>query len=173
METEKVSIRHTFTDTERLALGEDQARLLLKTDELEASLKSAKTQIQAQIDECAAKIRGVSSKLRDHTEFRDVDCMIMDHRINGTRHVVRMDTGHVVKARKLRPDECQVELTTEPAKEFIAIALCPVDDRAVDADFIDLKIFDDEFEVLRKCPDIKLRDIPKMIGEKKEQKSKK
>jgi hypothetical protein len=173
METEKISIRHTFTDGERLELGEEQARLLMKQDELEAQLKSAKTQIQAQIDAAEAETRAISSKLRDRAEFRNVECLILDHRINGMHHVVRMDSGHVVKARKLRPEECQQTLTTEPPKEFIAIALCPVDDQAVEAELIELKIVDDEFEVLRKCPDVKLRDMPKAISEKKEPKPKK
>src|SRR5260370_40066831 len=123
METEKVNIRHAFTDTERLSLGEEQARLLGKKDELDASLIAVKRQKQADIDETEACIRRGSSKLRDHAELRDNDCLVMDHRaVNGTRHVVRMDTGHVVKARSLRPDETQQKLTTEEPKQFGALA---------------------------------------------------
>lgn len=160
METEKISIKHTFSDQERISLGEEQAELLGKQDELEATLKSAKTQIQAQIDSCEAQVRAVSSKLRSRYEFRDVECLVMDHRISGYRHMVRADNGHVVKVRRLRADECQIKISDAAPSNYVAIALLPVDDRATDGDFIELKIHEDEFELLRKLPDVTLRDIP-------------
>lgn len=164
MQTERTNIKHTFSDDERLALGDQQAQLLSKQDELEAQLKSAKAQIQAQIDSAEAEIRAVSSKLRARYEFRDVECIVMDHRVNGTRHMVRTDTGHVVASRKLRPDEMQIELSDSEPQSFVAIAALPVDDRAIDADFVELPVFEDEFEALRHCPDVRMRDIPPMLG---------
>ena len=161
METEKVTIKHSFSDTERLALGEEQSELLGKSDELEATLKSAKAQIQAEIEACEANIRTVSTKLRSRYMMRSVDCMILDHRVHGMRHIIRMDNGHVVKARKLAPHETQIKLTTEEPAPFVAIALLVVDDRAVDADWIELHVLQAEWDILRVLPDVKTRDIPK------------
>jgi hypothetical protein len=161
METEKVIIKHSFSDEERLTLGEEQSELLGKQDELEATLKSAKAQIQAQIDAGEANIRTVSGKLRARYEMRNVDCILMDHRIKGMRHVVRIDTGHVVKGRKLAPHETQTTLTTE---EYVAIAMLPVDDRAVDSDFLELHVFQEEFDILRALPHVQMRDIPLAIS---------
>jgi hypothetical protein len=164
METEKVIIKHSFSDEERLVLGEEQSELLGKQDELEATLKSAKAQIQAQIEAGEANIRTVSGKLRSRYEMRNVDCILMDHRIKGMRHVVRIDTGHVVKGRKLAPHETQISLTTEKPAEYVAIALLPVDDRAVDSDFLELHVFQEEFDILRVLPDVQMRDIPLAIS---------
>jgi hypothetical protein len=161
METEKVTIKHTFSDMERLALGEEQSEFLGKLDELEATLNSAKKQIQAQIAEAEAHVRGISSKLRVRYDMRSVECMILDHRVHGMRHIIRMDNGHVVKARKLAPHETQIKLTTEEPAPFVAIALLMVDDRAVDADWIELLVLQVEFDILRALPDVSMRDIPK------------
>lgn len=176
METETVNINHKFSDPERLALAEEQSRLLSKQDSLDAKLKCATTQIKAEIAECIERIRVVSTKLLNKHEFKDVECLILDHRRDGERHVVRMDTGHVVKVRKLRADERQIKLpgvNGEPQKDYVAIAYCQVDDNAVEADVVELRVYDDEFEVLRKCPDVILRDVPRMVEsatpEKKEQ----
>jgi hypothetical protein len=167
MQTEKVAIKHSFTDVERLSLGEEQSELLGKQDELEATLKSAKTQIQAQIDACDASIRSVSSKLRSRYEMRNVECILMDNRVPGFRYVVRLDNGHVATSRKLRADEMQMKLEEGTPRMFVAIALLPVDADTVDAEAVEVKVFEDEFEALRALPDVKMRDIPASLGEGK------
>jgi hypothetical protein len=157
MEIERLPVRHTFTDQERLELGEQQARLLLKSDELEATLKSVKAQVQAQIEECDAGIRVVSSKFRDRSEFRDIDCLALDHRINGMRHLIRTDTGHVVKVRKLSPYEQQQKLLPdEEPQPYVATGTFPVDDNTVETDFLLLNLYADEVELLKNCPDVRL-----------------
>ena len=161
MNTEKVSIKHTFTDEERLALGEEQSQLLGKQDELEAQLKSAKTQIQAQIDAGEANIRNVSSKLRTRYEMRQTECILMDHRIPGMRYTVRTDNGHVATGRKLRSDEMQVKITDEPPEKYVAIGTFPVDAEEVDAEELELKVFADELELLQKIEELKFKRIPR------------
>jgi hypothetical protein len=45
----------------------------------------------------------------------------------------------------------------------VAIALLVVDDRAVDADWIELHVLQAEWDILRVLPDVKMRDIPKAL----------
>lgn len=173
METEKVNIKHSFTNIEQLAFGREQAQQLGKKDELESQLKSAKTQFQSQIDVCSASIRVVSNRLMTGYEMRDVDCIVMDNRVPGYRHLVRMDDGHIARVRKLQAHERQMKINEGLPVEFTAIIMFPVDDQDYEGDYVELHVVDEEFEMLRTLPDLKVRDLPKaMLGEKQAKKSK-
>lgn len=173
METEKVNIKHSFSKEEQLGFGRDQAQLLGKKDELESQLKSAKTQIQSQIDECSASIRVVSNRLITGYQMRDVECIIMSDRIPGMRHSVRLDTGHVARVRKLAAHERQLKITDTAPKEFVAIGLFPIDDEGYQGEFDELPVIDEEFELLRGIVDIAFRDMPKaLLAEKAAKKAK-
>ena len=163
--TDKLQIRHSFSDSERLALGEEQCKALGKLDELEAHLKAVATMIKAEIEGQKAAIRVVSSKLNSKYEMRDIQCAICDHRIPGCRLVVRLDTGHVVKRRKLEPHEMQIKLTDEAPPPYVAIALLQVDDESVkDVDAIEIHVYEDEYDALRALPDVRMRSVPKAIA---------
>ena len=168
MKIETVSIKHSFTDAERLQLGEDQSNLLMRKDTLEAQLKATSTQMKADIEACQGQIRAVSSRLSSRYEMRNVECLLMDHRKPGVRFGVRTDNGHVATFRKLRADEMQVNLTDETPEEYIAIGIFPVDSENFDGDFVDLHVFASEFEALRTLPDVTFRDLPvALIGDAK------
>lgn len=163
METEKVNIKHSFTNIEQLAFGREQAQQLGKKDELESQLKSAKTQFQSQIDVCSASIRVVSNRLMTGYEMRDVDCIVMDNRVPGYRHLVRIDNGHVARVRKLAAHDRQMKITETAPTAFAAIVMFPVDDEDHEHDYVELQVTDDEFEILRSLPDLKIRDLPKAM----------
>lgn len=172
METEKVNIRHSFTNSEQLVFGREQAQLLGKKDELESQLKSAKTQFQSQIDVCSASIRVVSNRLMTGYEMRDVDCIVMDNRILGYRHLVRIDTGHISRVRKLAPHERQMKIQESEPSAFAAIVMFPVDDNDYEPDYVELHVTEEEFELIRNLPDLKIRDVPKSISERSAKKAK-
>jgi hypothetical protein len=168
MKTEKVSIKHSFTDQERLALGEDQSRKLMEKDTLEATLSATTKQIKADIDACQAGIRVISGKLSSRWEMRTVECILMDHRQPGMRYTVRLDNGHISSGRKLRPDESQMEITETP-DNYCAIGLFPVDAENIDGDFLELQILTSEFESVRTLADVQIRNLPTaLIGDAKE-----
>ena len=169
MITDRVSIKHSFTDAERLELGENQSNLLMRKDTLEAHLSATTKQIKADVDACQAQIRSVSNKLSSRYEMRNVECILMDHRTPGMRYGVRADNGHVATGRRLRPDEMQIGLTEETPEAYMAIGVFPVDAETIDGDFVELHVFAAEFEALHGCTDVKFRDLPvALLGDAKE-----
>jgi len=168
MKTEKLSIKHSFTDAERLQLGEDQSNALMQKDTLEAQLSATSKQMKANIEECQAKIRGISSRLSARYEIRAVECILMDQRVPGMRHAVRTDTGHITIARKLRPDEMQMELSEAVPEGYVAIGMFPVDADNIESDFLELHVLNEEFEALRGIDGLRFRPLPAaLIGDAK------
>ncbi len=154
MKTEDVSIKHLLTEHEVAQLAREQSRALGEVGVLESELSSIKKDYGSRADGLAAKIRGMSSKIESGFEIRSVKHLILDERPDAYRTLVRLDTGHISKRRKLEPHERQQTITEAEPKPYICSALLQVDDPAWDVQAVQLHVHEDEFEARKGLPDV-------------------
>ena len=175
MHTEEVNIKHSITDKEMAALARLQSEQLQSRSVAERELESIRTAYKARIVEAEASVARTSAIIQAGFEMRNIRCIIMNERPEGYCTTVRMDTGHIVRRRKLEQAERQVKLT-EVYDPFVAAAVLVIDDEGWDAENFQLLVRQDEFDSLRQLPDVKMVDLPKTraaLPEPKDDKKKK
>jgi hypothetical protein len=171
LKTESVSIQHRFDDKDLAGLAHDQARAHGRKSTLELDLKAASGDFKARIAAAAAEISSIAARINSGFEMRSVDCLLADHgHEEGYRLVIRLDNGHITRRRKLAPKESQLEFSagqttypdaTDPLRQYCAAALLPVDDKDWDlgtATAVLVRLYEEEFEALRKLPDVRMTD---------------
>jgi hypothetical protein len=158
MKTESVSIQHRFDDKDLAELARDQARAHGRKSTLELELKSVVGDYKARVAQAAAEMSSLSARINSGFEMRSIDCMIADEREEGYRFVIRLDNGHITRRRKLAPEERQIKLTETPPEQYMGAAILPVDDESWEVENYLVRLFADEFDVLRKLPDVKMTD---------------
>lgn len=159
MKTEAVSLKHSFDNKDLAALAQQQARAYASKQTLELEAKSVATDFKGRVAQAAAEMSSLSARISAGFEMRTLDCLIADEREEGYRLVVRLDTGHIVKRRKLTPEERQIKLTDTPPEQYVAAALLPVDCKEDwDVEMFLVRLFAEEFDALRKLPDVKMTD---------------
>jgi hypothetical protein len=86
------------------------AEKLLERERLEAKLRAVTAELRARIKESQKELYRLLLQSAQQKAERPVEC---EQRINyrlGTCEIVRLDTGEIVEARALTPDERQLEL---------------------------------------------------------------
>ena len=145
-----LSIKHRYSDHEMAELARTQSRKLAEKGVLESELGAVKKDFAGRIETCDAQVKSLSARISANFEYRNQKCLLLDERPDGFRISIRLDTGRIVKRRKLSPEERQVELTTEEPEPYVAIAMLPVDDEDWhDVDLYQCPVKQDEFEALR------------------------
>lgn len=157
MKTESVSIQHRFDDKDMAELARDQARAHGRKTTLELELKSVVGDYKARVAQAAAEMSSLSARINSGFEMRSTECLIADEREEGYRLVIRLDTGHITRRRKLAAEERQIELTETP-KQYVGAAILPVDDESWEVEAYMVRLYADEFDALRKLPDVKMTD---------------
>lgn len=158
MITESVSVRHTFDQRDLAEMARDQARVHGRIETLSLEYKGVAGDFKARIAGAAAEMSGLTARINSGFEMRSVDCLVLDEREEGYRFVVRLDTGHIVRRRKLAQEERQLTLTTKKPRQYVAAAILPVDDEEWKVEAYLTRLYEDEFEALRKLPDVKMTD---------------
>jgi hypothetical protein len=159
---DEVSVKHTLSDKDLADLAREQARNLDRLDGLKKELEHTKKQYGATISEHEAAVQRVTAKIHSGFEHRNVMCLLLDHRPEGYRLVVRIDTAHIVKRRRL--DEAdhvgQLKLIEGAAPQAMCIATLAVDDESWEADFTEVLLYEDEWELLRHVEGLATRPVP-------------
>jgi hypothetical protein len=147
--TETVSLEHKFSDQEIAVLARKQSEALNEIASLEDRLSSFKKQIGSTIDEKKANIRGVSQKIQTGSEWRDIRCLFLKEQPVGWRIGIRLDTARIVKARRLRHDERQMELTEgQEVEHQVASTILQVDAPDLGVEVLEVFLTQKELEVL-------------------------
>lgn len=83
---------------------------LLERERLEAELKSVTAELRAKIRDTQKEFLRLVVASAQAVEERPVECEQKTNYKLGTVEVVRLDTGEIVEARELKPEEKQLEL---------------------------------------------------------------
>jgi hypothetical protein len=105
---------YKFTEDEIKELGKSLAKAFSDHSEAEGHLKSASTQIKAELSALEGNMTMMSEKIRSGYEHRNIDCRKeFDYRL-GTVTITRLDTGEVVEERPMDAEETQRKLDLQP-----------------------------------------------------------
>lgn len=110
------SLKCRLSRDEKLIIGQTMSDAQRKIKELEAALKSAQKQIQADITAQKAIMDGCADKINSGYEFRNVRCEVRKNRTRKTIETIRLDTYEVTQSRQMSKEE-QQELPLEPGSE--------------------------------------------------------
>lgn len=159
MKTDSISMKHLYNDPELAQLSRDIANALNRRSSLEAEFDSVKQDFKAQITAQEALVASLSARVSSGFEMQSIKCLLLDERPAGYRLVVRLDTGHVYRRRKLDPEERQMKITDQAPPEYVATALLRVDDEGWDVDVAQVPLYLDELEALRELADVTIQVI--------------
>lgn len=99
------NLKYVYSEEERVALSIDLATCNNKLTALENEKKTYVSQIAASINEHKERIAGLSNKVANGYEFREVECEVTFNKPkNGRKTIVRMDTGEEWEEAMLAED---------------------------------------------------------------------
>ena len=96
-----------LSDDEVREYGIELARKHTEAEGLEGKKKSFNDQIKADISKVTADISGLSSKISNGYEFKDVECEEHYDYDEETVSIIRLDTGEVETSRKMNSNDLQ------------------------------------------------------------------
>lgn len=101
-------LRCVFSDDEQVEHGKLIARAAQKWSELEQQKKEIDAQIKGEIEQQKSIVQRLSSAISMGYEYRDVEThFVMDTPSPGTKTVVRVDTGEVLRTEPMTSSEKQ------------------------------------------------------------------
>ena len=159
MKTDTISMKHEYTDSELAGLSREISNAFNAKNCLEKEFDGVRQDYKAQITAKEAVIASLSARISGGFEMQSIKCLLLDERPAGYRLVVRLDTGHVYRRRKLDPEERQIKITDQAPPEYVATALLRVDDEGWDVDVAQVPLYLDELEALRELADVTIQVI--------------
>ena len=114
----KRNLKYEFHDSEKLEMGKEMAGLDREIKLLEEEKKAAMSSFKSRIDEKESRRTRLSNCVADGFEFRDIDCKIKyNSPKDGTKQIIRKDTGEVVDDVPMTTEELQEELDFKELQE--------------------------------------------------------
>ena len=107
------TLRCELTKEELDELAGRLAEEQLELQELEDQKKAVVKDMAGKIEAVQARIRSGSNTFRQRWEMREVECVEVKDFNSGELYAKRMDTGEVIKRRKLTSSELERELPIE------------------------------------------------------------
>jgi Trp operon repressor len=104
-----------LTEEEKKGLADRMARAVSEIKDAEGTLKSASTQLKADIAKHTAELDQAAEQFRNGYVFRHIDCTVEKNYQNGSWSIFRMDTFEIIKERPLEAGERQRTLPLEEA----------------------------------------------------------
>ena len=153
MKAESVSLKHEYNDHEMASLSREISRSLSDKLTLEKELEGVRADYKARITGQDALIASLSARISCGFEMQTVKCLLLDERLEGYRLVVRTDNGHIVRRRKLEPQERQLALPDGPPPECVATARLDNDDESWPVPSVQVPLYQDEYAALGELPD--------------------
>jgi hypothetical protein len=99
-----------LTERELLERGDALVKQFDDLDKIEAALSEAKAEAKAAREPVEESIRQLKIQIRTKKEPRPVECKLEPDFANGVMETIRLDTGEIVTARPLAPEERQESL---------------------------------------------------------------
>jgi len=128
-ELEKISCRYEFTTEEKRKISERLAEGVSELQRLENEKKAISSQLKAQIDSAAGRIRADAERIRSGWEYREMPCIReMDF---DAREILwfREDNGDLAARRPMVASELQMEIEFEAKNAKPKIIEDPTDQR--------------------------------------------
>jgi hypothetical protein len=100
----------TLTDEELLEAGANLAQALVDGNVLGSEKKQITSSYAAKLKEVTGKVDNLRMLVKNKNEMRKVDCVEVMDNSSGLVFVVRMDTGSIVRERKMTSDERQSKI---------------------------------------------------------------
>lgn len=99
------SLRYDYNDQEKIQLSKELAECNNKLRSLEEEKKTYQAQMKATIAEQTERIGGLSLKITNGYEFREVECTVqLQYPKDGIKIVTRHDTGETWQEKMLPTD---------------------------------------------------------------------
>lgn len=111
----KSKLRVFLTEDEKRVLAERMAEKQAELETLEDEKKAITKEYGSKIDLVTGEIRLASNTYRQGWELRDVECSEVWDYPRGTVYVKRLDTGEIIKSRRMSQDEMQGSLLEDAA----------------------------------------------------------
>jgi len=114
----KETLRYDFSDAELTQIARDLGQKCQDRETLEEEKKRVAQQYKLRIDTISGEIEADYMKVNSGYEMRDVDCAVFYHRPeNGSKTVVRTDTGKIIRTERMTQMECQATMEFDQAEE--------------------------------------------------------
>jgi hypothetical protein len=110
---EKVNVKCILTDEEKLKYGQEVSRALVDRAQAEADMKSFSAEKKAEIAGFDARIGGISGKINNGYEYRDIDCDVHYDWIAKEKRWINRETGEIVKDDIISEKDLQEHLDFE------------------------------------------------------------
>lgn len=107
-------LRYNFSEDELRQKSKDLALSVTRQARTQEEQKAAQAQFKQRIETEQAEIGRLSNNINMGWEMRNIDCIVEYHKpAQGTKRIVRLDTGEVVRESAMSAHELQEELFTE------------------------------------------------------------
>jgi len=108
IEKTKESLKHHFSDQEILEMSRSMARDNQELSAIEEAQKKAVADYKAQIQAKENTIQDLSRRINNGYEYRMIECELRYHTPEkGMAQLVRLDSGEVVRERRMETHELQ------------------------------------------------------------------
>ena len=160
MKLDTISMKHEYGDRELADLSRQISNALNHKNTLEKEFEGVRQDYKAQITGAEALVSSLSARISCGFEMQGIKCLYLDERPTGNRLIVRTDTGHIYRRRKLDQSERQLTITDAPPDEYVATALLRNDDEGWAVDMAQAPLYLDEFEALSELKDVTMGPPP-------------
>ncbi len=161
LHTETVSLEHRFSDKEMAQLAREQAEDINAIATMEDRLSSVKKDFGARIDEKKASVRTKSQMIQSGHQWRDIRCLFLKEQPVGHQIGIRLDTAVIVKCRRLRHDERQMELAEGvEAERQVASAVLAVNCPDMEQEAFEVFLTQRQLELLVDAPGFAYTVLP-------------
>ncbi|MFZ2804290.1 MAG: hypothetical protein WA001_03630 [Patescibacteria group bacterium] len=107
----------SLTDEDVRARGDDLARVLGEIDREEADKAAAAKAAAGRIKRLASESNTLAREIRERKTWLEVEVESSRNLEAGTIDTVRTDTGEVIRARPMTPEERQVSIDDHPRRK--------------------------------------------------------
>jgi hypothetical protein len=102
--------KYVFDEDEKREFATDMARKVAELNKAENDLKAVKSDYKSQIDGLTASVQNAATKLNNGYEMRNMDCEKQPCWESHEWQMVRVDTGEIVKTRKMSSEDLQMKV---------------------------------------------------------------
>lgn len=107
-------LRCDLTDDELIGIARKQSATFRDREQADQELTSIKSDFKARLERLESEVQLCTRKITDGFEMRNTDCETRyDDPSKGMASVYRLDTGELVRTRKMDANELQMELEEE------------------------------------------------------------
>ena len=106
-ETSKEYCKHTFTEDEKREISTELAHCVSELSQKEDEKKAIMSDLKSQIDSLASRTNGLATKLNNGYEMRNIECEIERDYDAHVIRFFRLDTGELVRTRKMTSDDVE------------------------------------------------------------------